>query len=169
MSAGIVLILMPNINIQEVFNLNILFHQINYFFILIYLTVLIAFGVFRPLIPLRFANNDSEMNFNAIYLILGINILIKIMNELNSNYGINLILYVAINSFILIFYIINDKLSLEKIKIKLELNEKEKRIEELSLYIDIIEQITEKYKEFKHDYKNMLLGVGIENLMKTIY
>ena len=53
---------------------------------------------------------------------------------------------------------------MKNIKDELELNEKEKRIEELSLYIDTIEELVEKYKEFKHDYKNMLLGVGIENL-----
>jgi two-component system, LytTR family, sensor histidine kinase AgrC len=168
MSAGIILILSPNINIKGIYNLDILLHQRNYFFLLTYVAILIAFGVFRPLIPLRFSNdNNNERDFRGIYLILGINILIKIINDLNLNYGIKLILYVSINSFILNFYIINKKLNREKVKTKLELNEKEKRIEELSLYIDTIEQLIEKYKEFKHDYKNMLLGVGIENLNES--
>ena len=55
MSAGIILILGYNINIKDIFNFNILLHQHNYYFILIYVAILIAFGVFRRYIPLRFS------------------------------------------------------------------------------------------------------------------
>lgn len=165
MSAGIVLILGYSINIKDIFNFNILFYNVNYYFILIYLTIMIAFGLFRRHIPLSFSEEDAKnRNFNGIYIIMAINMLIKIINDLNVNYGIKLISFVSINFFILIFYIINDELNIKKVKDELELNEKEKRIRELTLYIGTIEKLVEKYREFKHDYKNIVLGVGVESL-----
>lgn len=165
MSAGIVLILGYTINIKDIFNFNILFYNVNYYFILIYLAIMIAFGLFRRYIPLSFSEEDvKSRNFNGIYIIMAINILIKIINDLNVNYGIKLISFVSINFFIIIFYIINDELNIKKVKDELELNEKEKRIKELTLYIGTIEKLVEKYREFKHDYKNIVLGVGAEGL-----
>ena len=165
MAAGIVLILGYNINIKDIFNFNILLYRVSYYFILTYLVIIIAFGLFRKYIPLSFSEeNVKERNFNGIYIIMAINILIKVINDLNLNYGIQLIIFVSINFFVLIFYIINNELNIERVKGKLELKEKEKRIEELSLYIGTIEELVEKYKEFRHDYKNILLGAGIENL-----
>lgn len=168
MAAGIVFILGYNINIQDIFNFNILLYEINYCFILIYLSIIIAFGLFRKYIPLSFSEEDvKERSFSGIYIIMAINILIKVINDLNLNYGIRLIIFVSINFFVLIFYIINDELNIARIKDKLELKEKEKRIEELILYIGTIEELVEKYKEFRHDYKNILLGAGIENLSES--
>lgn len=165
MAAGIVLILGYNINIKDIFNFNILIYSISYYFDLIYLAIFIIFGLFRRYIPLSFSENDvKERNFTGIYIIMAINILIKIINDLDVKYGIKLIIFVSINFFVLIFYIINNELNIERIKGKLELKEKEKRIEELSLYIGTIEELVEKYKEFRHDYKNILLGAGAENL-----
>lgn len=165
MAAGIVLVLGYNINIKDIFNFNILLYRINYYFIFIYIAIIITFGLFRKHIPLSFSEEDvKERSFSGIYIIMAINILIKVINDLNLNYGIKLIIFVLINFFVLIFYIINDKLNLEKIKGKLELKEKEKRIEELTLYTETIEELVEKYKEFRHDYKNILLGSGIEKL-----
>lgn len=66
--------------------------------------------------------------------------------------------------FILIFYIINNQLNTKYIKDELELKEKEKRIKELTLYLGTIEELVEKYREFKHDYKNIVLGMGVENI-----
>lgn len=168
MAAGIVLVLGYNINIKDIFNFNILLYRINYYFIFIYIAIIITFGLFRKHIPLSFSEEDvKERSFSGIYIIMAINILIKVINDLNLNYGIKLIIFALINFFILIFYIINDKLNLEKIKGKLELKEKEKRIEELTLYAETIEELVEKYKEFRHDYKNILLGAGIENLSEN--
>ncbi|MDD7794759.1 sensor histidine kinase [Clostridium sp. 'White wine YQ'] len=168
MSSGIVLILDYKINIADIFNFNILLHPINYSFILIYLAILLAFGLFRRYIPLSFPDdNVKERNFNGIYIIILINILIKIINDLNINYGIKLIIFVSINFFILMFYIINNKLDIQNIKDELELNEKEKKIKELTLYIDTIEKLVEKYREFKHDYKNIVLGIGMDNLKEN--
>jgi Signal transduction histidine kinase regulating citrate/malate metabolism len=168
MSAGIVLILGYNINIKDIFNFNILFYKVNYCFILIYLAIMIAFGLFRRHIPLSFSEEDTKnRNFNGIYIIMAINMLIKIINDLNVNYGIKLISFVSINFFILIFYIINDELNIKKVKDELELKEKEKRIKELTLYIGTIEKLVEKYREFKHDYKNIVLGVGAEGLKEN--
>lgn len=165
MAAGIVLIFGNNINIKDIFNFNILLYSISYYFDLIYLAMFIIFGLFSRYIPLSFSEEDvKERNFNGIFIIMAINILMKVINDLNTNYGVKLITFVFINFCVLVFYIINNKLNIERIKVKLELNEKEKRIEELSLYIGTIEELVEKYKEFRHDYKNILLGVGVENL-----
>ena len=168
MSSGIILILGYNINITDIFNFNILLHPINYNFILIYIAILLVFGLFRRYIPLSFLDdNVKERNFNGIYIIIFINILIKIINDLNINYGIKLISFVSINFFILIFYIVNNKLDIKNIKDELELNEKEKKIKELTLYIETIEELVEKYREFKHDYKNIVLGIGIDSLKEN--
>ncbi|GFP74428.1 sensor histidine kinase [Clostridium fungisolvens] len=168
MSSGIVLILGYNITISDIFNFNILLNPINYSFILIYLAILLAFGLFRRYIPLTFPeDNVKQRNFNGIYIIIFINILIKIINDLNINYGIKLISFVSINFFILMFYIINNKLNIKNIRDELELNEKEKKIKELTLYIDTIEELVEKYREFKHDYKNIVLGMGIDRLKEN--
>lgn len=165
MAAGIVLIMGYNINIKDIFNFNILLNKISYYFISIYIVIFIVFGLFRKYIPLSFSDeNVKERNFKGMYIIMAINILIKVINDLNLNYGIQLIIFVSINFFVLIFYIINNELNIDRIKGKLELKEKEKRIEELSLYIGTIEEIVEKYKEFRHDYKNILLGAGVENI-----
>lgn len=165
MSAGIVLILGYSINIKDIFNFNILLYKVNYYFILIYLAMMMAFAVFRKYIPLSFSCEDAkERDFSGIYIIISINAIIEIINNFNLNYGIKLISFVCINFFVLIFYIINNELNIEKVKAKLQLKEKEKRIEELSLYIGTIEELVEKYKEFRHDYKNILLGAGIENI-----
>lgn len=164
MSAGIVLILGYSINIKDIFNFNILLYKVNYYFLFIYLAIMIAFAVFRRYIPLSFSSEGvKERDFSGIYIIISINLIIEIINNFNLNYGIKLISFVCINLFVLIFYIINNELNIEKVKVKLQLKEKEKRIEELSLYIETIEELVEKYREFKHDYKNIILGVGAEN------
>lgn len=164
MSAGIVLIMGYSINIKDIFNFNILLYKVNYYFVFIYLAIMIAFAVFRRYIPLSFSSEGvKERDFSGIYIIIAINLIIEIINNFNLNFGIKLIAFVCINLFVLIFYIINNELSIEKIKAKLQLKEKEKRIEELSLYIETIEELVEKYREFKHDYKNIILGVGAEN------
>jgi len=168
MSSGIVLILGYNITITDIFNFNILIHPIDYSFILIYLVILLAFGLFRRYIPLTFPeDNVDRRNFNGIYIIILINVLIKIINDLNINYGIKLISFVSINFFILMFYSINNKLDIKNIKDELELNEKEKKIKELTLYIETIEELVEKYREFKHDYKNIVIGMGIDSLKEN--
>lgn len=168
MSSGVVLILGYNIDIEDIFNFNILLQHVNYSFILIYLVILLFFGLFRRYIPLSFPDdNVEERNFNGIYIIILINILIKIINDLNINYGIKLISFVSINFFILMFYIINNKLDIKNIKDELELNEKEKKITELTLYIETIEELVEKYREFKHDYKNIVLGIGADSLKEN--
>lgn len=165
MSSGILLIFDSSINIGDIFNFNILLNPMNNYFILIYLGFMIAFGVFRKYIPLVFPDNYiKKRNFNGIYIIMIINIFIKILNELNIEYGIKLISFVSINVFILIFYIINNQLNIENEKDELELNEKEKEIKELTLYIETIEELVEKYRGFKHDYKNIVIGLGIESL-----
>lgn len=164
MSAGIVLSFGYSINIKDIFNFNILLYKVNYYFVFIYLAIMIAFAVFRRYIPLSFSSEGvKERDFSGIYIIISINLIIEIINNFNLNYGIKLISFVCINLFVLIFYIINNELSIEKVKAKLQLEEKEKRIEELSLYIETIEELVEKYREFKHDYKNIILGVGAEN------
>ncbi|WP_242655215.1 GHKL domain-containing protein [Clostridium cellulovorans] len=112
-------------------------------------------------------DNVDRRNFNGIYIIILINVLIKIINDLNINYGIKLISFVSINFFILMFYIINNKLDIKNIKDELELNEKEKKIKELTLYIETIEELVEKYREFKHDYKNIVIGMGIDSLKEN--
>lgn len=168
MSSGMVLILGYNIDLEDIFNFNILLYHVNYSFILIYLVILLLFGLFRRYIPLSFPDdNVEERNFNGIYIIILINILIKIINDLNINYGIKLISFVSINFFILMFYIINNKLDIKNIKDELELNEKEKKITELTLYIETIEELVEKYREFKHDYKNIVLGIGVDSLKEN--
>lgn len=165
MSAGILLILDNSIDLKDIFNFNILLHPVNQYFILIYLSCIMIFGVFRKYIPLSFLESDrEERNFSGIYIIMAINILIKVISDLNINYGVKLISFVSINLFILIFYIINNQLNIEYIKDELELSEKDKEIKELTLYIDTIEELVEKYREFKHDYKNIVLGIGAENL-----
>lgn len=168
MSAGIVLILGYNMSIKDIFNFNILFYNVNHYFIVIYLSGMIAFGLLRKFIPLDFSEENARYrNFSGIYIIMAINILIKIINDLDINYGIKLIAFVSINFFILIFYIINDELNIKKVKDEIELKEKENRIKELTLYIETIEQLVEKYKEFKHDYKNILLGLGAGDLNES--
>lgn len=168
MSSGMVLILGYNISIEDIFNFNILLHPVNYSFILIYLGILLSFGLFRRYIPLSFPDdNIKERNFKGIYIIIFINILIKVINDLNINYGIKLISFVSINFFILMFYIINNKLNIKNIRDELELSEKEKEIKELTLYIETIEKLVEKYREFKHDYKNIILGIGIDSLKEN--
>lgn len=168
MSSGIVLILGYNVNIVDIFNFNILLYPTNYSFILIYLAIILAFGLFRRYIPLVFPDdNVQERNFNGIYIIIFINIFIKIINDLNVNYGFKLISFVSINFFILMFYIINNKLDIKNIKDELELSEKEKEIKDLTLYVETIEKLVEKYREFKHDYKNIVLGVGIDSVKEN--
>jgi two-component system sensor histidine kinase AgrC len=164
MSSGILLIMDNNIDINDIFNFNILLYPTNNYFIWIYLILFIAFGMLRRYIPISFQESDARGNYNGIYIIMAINIFIKIINDLNVNYGIKLILFVSINMFILIFYIINNQLNTKYIKDELELKEKEKRIKELTLYIGTIEELVEKYREFKHDYKNIVLGMGAENI-----
>lgn len=165
MSSGILLVFDNSININDIFNFNILFYPTKIYFILIYLILMITFGVFRNHIPLSFQKSEiNKRSFGGIYIIMAINILIKIINDLNIDYGFKLIIFVGINLFILGFYIINNQLTMENIKDELELQEKEKRINELTLYIGTIEELAEKYREFKHDYKNIILGIGANNI-----
>lgn len=165
MSSGIIVLLDSNTNIDDIFNFNILLYPRRQYFILIYIGFIITIGLFRRYIPLNFPDNYiKKRNFIGIYIIMAINIFIKIINDLNINYGIKLISFVSINAFILIFYIVNNQLNIENEKDELELNEKEKEIKELTLYIETIEELVEKYRGFKHDFKNILLGLGIENV-----
>lgn len=161
MSSGILMVFDSSISINDVFNFNILFYPTKMYFLLIYLTLMTLFGVFRRNIPLSFQENEmKKRSFGGIYIIMAINIFIKIINDLNIDYGFKLIIFVCINLFILGFYIINNRLIVENLKDELELQEKEKRIHELTLYIGTIEELAEKYREFKHDYKNIVLGIG---------
>lgn len=164
MSSGILLIMDNSIDINDIFNFNILLYPTNNYFIWIYLILFVAFGMLRRYIPISFQESEARGSYNGIYIIVAINIFIKIINDLNVNYGIKLILFVSINMFILIFYIINNQLNTKYIKDELELKEKEKRINELTLYIGTIEELVEKHREFKHDYKNIVLGMGAENI-----
>jgi two-component system, LytTR family, sensor histidine kinase AgrC len=167
-SSGILLIIDSSIGINNIFNFNALLYPRNQYFILIYLGIMIAVGVFRRYIPLAFPEiYIKKRNFNGIYIIMAINIFIKIINDLNINYGLKLIFFVSINVFILIFYIINNQLNIENEKDELKLNEKDKEIKELTLYIETIEELVEKYRGFKHDYKNIVLGFGVENLNES--
>lgn len=166
MSSGILLLLdSNNVNTNDIFNFNILLNQTNIYFIVIYLLFIIVFGLFRKYIPISFQETDNKArSFSGIYIIMAINIFIKIINDLEINYGIKLIAFVSINLFVLIFYIINNQLTIKYLKDEFEISEKEKRINELTLYIGTIEELAEKYREFKHDYKNVVLGLGGEHI-----
>lgn len=165
MSSGILLVFDRSINVNDIFNFNILFYSTKIYFILVYLILMTAFGIFRKFIPLSFQESKIKTrSFSGIYIIMAINIFIKIINDINIVYGFKMILFVFINLFILDFYIMNNQLIIENIKDELELNEKEKRINELTLYIGTIEELAEKYREFKHDYKNIVLGIGSDNI-----
>lgn len=163
LSSGISLLVDSGIDIKDIFNFNILLHPTNNFFILMYLLFFVLVGMLRKYIPISFQESDPRGNYNGIYIIMAINIFIKIINDLNVNYGIKLILFVTINMFVLIFYIINNQLNTKYVEDELKLKEKEKRIEELTLYIGTIEELAEKYREFKHDYKNIIIGTGESN------
>lgn len=86
--------------------------------------------------------------------------LIRVYCEKKININI---LNVVLIFLIIIFYVKNRQLTVERVRGRKELREKEKVIEELGLYIETIEELVDKFKEFRHDCKNMLLGVGLDN------
>jgi len=165
MAAGVALTINPSLKTEDIMNFNILTQGQSVVYIICNASFLIGFGVLRRFIPIDFSDEGSKArNISAIYLIIGINVLLKIINDFRPSYGIELIIYVSINLFILIFYVANRKMDLEKLKSDLELEEKKKRIEELTLYTETVEGLVSKYKEFEHDIKNMMIGSSTVNL-----
>jgi two-component system, LytTR family, sensor histidine kinase AgrC len=165
MAAGIALTINPSLKTEDIMNFNILTQGQSAVYIACNASFLIGFGVLRRFIPIDFSDEGSRgRNISAIYLIIGINVLLKVINDYRPSYGIELIIYVSINLFILIFYVANRKMDMEKLKAGLELEEKRKRIEELTLYTETVEGLVSKYKEFEHDIKNMMIGSSSVNL-----
>lgn len=163
-SGGLVLIVTNKFSAKDVinFDLALKIHYIPH--IVITTLILLSFGIFRKYIPLKFANdNEENKDISGLFVILAINLIIKIMYDINLNFGVNFILFACINIFVTVFYVKNRQLNLERIRRMQELREKEKVIEELSLYIETIEELVDKFKEFRHDCKNILLGVGLDN------
>jgi len=165
MAAGVALTINPSLKTEDVMNFNILTQGQSAVYIACNASFLIGFGALRRFIPVDFSDEGSKgRNISAIYLIIGINVLLKVINDYRPSYGIELIIYVSINLFILFFYIANRKMDMEKLKSDLELEEKRKRIEELTLYTETVEGLVSKYKEFEHDIKNMMIGSSSVNL-----
>lgn len=165
MAAGIALTMNPSLKTEDVMNFNILTQGQSVVYIICNASFLIGFGAMRRFIPIDFSDEGSrERNISAIYLIIGINVLLKVINDYKPSYGISLIIYVSINLFILFFYVANRKMDTEKLKAELENEEKRKRIEELTLYTETVEGLVSKYKEFEHDIKNMMIGSSSVNL-----
>ncbi len=163
-SGGIVLITTQEFNAKDIMNFKLALDMHYIPHIIITTSILLSFGIFRRYIPLKFLNDNEEDNdLSGLFVILAINLIIKTMYNINLNYGIKFILFVGINIFVIIFYVKNRQLSVERVRGRKELREKEKVIEELSLYIETIEELVDKFKEFRHDCKNMLLGVGLDN------
>ena len=165
MAAGIALTINPSLKTEDVMNFNILMQGQSAVYIACNASFLIGFAALRRFVPIDFSDEGSrERNISAIYLIMGINVLLKVINDYRPSYGVELIIYVSINLFILIFYVANRKMDMEKLKAGLELEEKRKRIEELTLYTETVEGLVSKYKEFEHDIKNMMIGSSSVNL-----
>jgi two-component system sensor histidine kinase AgrC len=165
MAAGIALTINPGLKTEDIMNFNILTQGQSAVYIACNASFLIGFAVMRRFIPIDFSDEGSRgRNISAIYLIIGINVLLKFINDYKPSYGIELIIYVSINLFILIFYVANRNMDMEKLKSALELEEKKKRIEELTLYTETVEGLVSKYKEFEHDIKNMMIGSSSVNL-----
>jgi len=165
MAAGIALTINPALKNEDVMNFNILTQGQSIPYIICNASFLIGFGALKRFIPIDFSDEGSRgRNISGIYLILSINVVLKVINDYRPSYGVELIMYVSINLFILFFYIANRKMDMEKLKSDLELEEKKKRIEELTLYTETVEGLVSKYKEFEHDIKNMMIGSSGVNL-----
>lgn len=163
-SAGIVLMATQRFNVKDVMNFSLALNEHYVPHILITISILLSFGIFRRYIPLKFLyDSDEEKDLSGLFVILAINLIIKTMYDLNLNYGVKFILFAGINIFVIIFYVKNRQLGLERAKGIQELRDKEKVIKELSLYIKTIEELVDKFREFRHDCKNMLLGVGLDS------
>lgn len=159
---GLVLILTGQFDVSDIINFNLVLKEQYIPQIIITNCVMFSFGIFRKYIPLRFLL-DGDLNFGGIMVILGINGVIKIMYDMKLSNGIKLMLLVCMNILVVFFYAKNKKLQSIRIKDIQELQEKEKNIDELKLYIETIEELIEKFKEYRHDSKNILLGIGYED------
>jgi two-component system sensor histidine kinase AgrC len=159
--AGILLFVTQRFNLEEVLNLSLI-GQTNIPHIAITASILLLFGIFSEHIPLRFLYEKEEKDISGIFFILSINLVIQIMYFIPVSQGTKLILFVMINVFVMVFYIKNKQLNIDKAKVRKEIEEKELIITELSQYIHTIEELVDQFKEFRHDCKNMLLGTGIE-------
>jgi two-component system sensor histidine kinase AgrC len=161
-SAGLMLFVTQKFSIHEVLNLKLMGETFIPHIVITNL-IMLLFGIFSKYIPKKFLNEDEGKNIRDIFFVISINLVVQIMYLLNITQGTWLILFVMINAFVMIFYLKNKKLNNEKTIVRQEIKEKEKVIEELSQYIETIEDLVDKFKEFRHDCKNMLLGTGIES------
>lgn len=160
--AGVLLFVTQRFNIKEVLDLSLI-GQTNIPHIVITTSIMLFFGIFSEHIPLKYLYEKEEKDISGIFFILSINLVIQIMYYIPVSQGAKLILFVLINVFVMIFYIKNKQLNIDKDKVRQEIEEKEMIITELSQYIQTIEELVDHYKEFRHDCKNMLLGTGIES------
>lgn len=159
---GLVLIFTGQFEMSDIINFNLVLKEQYIPQIIITNSVMLSFGIFRKYIPLHFLL-DGDLNFSGLMIILGINGVIKIMYDMNLSNGIKLMLLVCINILVVFFYAKNKKLQTIRTKDIEELQQKQKIIDELKLYIETIEDLVEKFKEYRHDSKNILLGIGYED------
>lgn len=118
--------------------------------VLIFLIIILKVRVFKLL-------NEPFATFIFAWLIIFI--LAQVLIGKNTKRNLELSFLIELINF----YVKNRQLTVERVRGRKELREKEKVIEELGLYIETIEELVDKFKEFRHDCKNMLLGVGLDN------
>lgn len=144
---------------NNLFNINNLF--------LIVLSALIMIGliiIIRLLRIDKFVLKVKGVNVSYIAIILVINLLFKVICSYESiTGGIVFIIHGLINLCILFLYSENLKLRYSTLEKEKEVIEKEMVINELSAYVETIEELSNQIKEIRHDCKNIILGTGIDS------
>lgn len=161
-SAGFLMIFNQNLTFEQVLELSLM-GQNNYPHILMTTGLLLLVGVFRDKVPLEFEEEERrDRSMSGIVFILSINLIIQVMYYLQIPAGVKLILFVVLNATVLVFHTRNKNLRLQKARDRREIEDMSRSIQDLSQYIETIEGLTDRFKEFRHDVRNMMLGVGME-------
>lgn len=107
---------------------------------------------------------SNDNGINGIMIILGLNIIFKLMYEIQEYDGLMYIFYVIINIIVLILYISSRSLRYRKEIRERDILQKESIIRELSGYIGTIEDLSKQIEDLKHDYKNIVLGTSPDKI-----
>jgi two-component system, LytTR family, sensor histidine kinase AgrC len=161
-SSGILMLLSGEVSFVDVINLGLIGRN-NPFQVGLTIILLILLGVFRNRIPLEFRWGEAgRQGYQSIFFILVLNLIILIMYNVPIPEGGKLILFVVLNLAVMTFYIRNRNLWSESLRDKEVILERDKVIGELSSYVETIEGLSDRFQEFRHDMRNMMVGMGMD-------
>ena len=161
-ASGVLLLVYKGVDFSDVLNLSLIGEnsplQIG---LTIFLLVLL--GVFRNMIRLEFREGEGGIQrYQSIFFILSLNLIMLLMYSISIPLGGKLILFVVINLGVMTFYIRNRNLWNEVARDKETILERNRVIGELNCYVETIEGLTDRFLEFRHDMRNMMIGMGMD-------